>query len=33
MLSEIVASLLAFALRPETPAFIDEEIPMLGPLP
>ena len=33
MLSEMVASLLAFALRPDTPAFSDEEIPMLSPFP
>src|SRR6476659_5749056 len=32
MLSEIVASLLALAFRPDTPAFSDEEIPMLDPL-
>ena len=32
MLSEMVASLFAFAFRPETPAFSDEEIPMLFPL-
>ena len=32
MLSEIVASLLAFAFSPDTPAFSDEEIPMLSPL-
>jgi hypothetical protein len=32
MLSEIVASLFAFALRPERPAFIDEEMLMFGPL-
>ena len=29
MLSEIVASLFAFAFRPETPAFIEEEMPIL----
>jgi hypothetical protein len=28
MLSEIVASLFALAVRPETPAFIDDEMPM-----
>jgi hypothetical protein len=28
MLSEMVASLLAFAFSPDTPAFIDEEIPI-----
>ena len=32
MLSEMVASLLAFAFSPDTPAFSDEEIPMLSPL-
>ena len=32
MLSEMVASLFAFAFSPDTPAFSDEEIPMLSPL-
>ncbi len=32
MLSEIVASLLACAFSPETPAVIEEEIPILSPL-
>ncbi len=32
MLSDIVASLFALAFSPDTPAFIDEEIPILSPL-